>query len=430
MQYDASHDALTNLANRREFEQRLAQLLVSSRTKETEHALLYLDLDQFKIINDTCGHDAGDELLRQLSAKLAEQIRSRDMIARLGGDEFGILLEHCSLEQAQQLGEALRQTVEAYAFVWEKQVFRVGVSIGLVAITPDISDAADVLKAADAACYAAKDAGRNCLQVFQPENIELTQRYRNLQWMPRLRQAMKENRFRLYSQRILSLDEASADAVHYEILVRLLNEQGELVLPRQFLAAAERYGMAINLDRWVVGTVTDWLSKQATHLERLRFCNINLSSHSIGNEAFLGFVLDCVQKYPAIGQKLCFEITETTAIADFARAAKFINTLRQRGCHFALDNFGSGVASFAHLKNLPVDFLKIDGALVRGIVENSVDLEIVSCINTMAQATGKQTIAEFAENDAIVRILRDIGVNYAQGYAIERPRPLQEDGRV
>ncbi len=424
LHYEARHDLLTGLENRREFEYRLARVVESARSNYTEHALMYLDLDQFKVINDSCGHAAGDELLRQLGSMLSDHVRTRDMAARLGGDEFGVVLEHCSLQRAQHIGEALCQAIEAFVFVWEKQIFRIGASIGLVAVTSDTGSVVDLLKAADAACYAAKDSGRNHLHVYHQEDTELAKRHGEKQWAIRVRQAIEENCFRLYTQRIMPLDENTGDGAHYEMLVRLIDEQGQLVLPEKFLGPAERYGLAISLDRWVVRAAIDWLTAQPEHLERLAFCNINLSAHSIVDETFLEFVLDHFKKNPATPHKICFEITETTAIANISRAHRFIKTLKQLGCHFALDDFGSGLASFAHLKTLPVDFLKIAGAFVRGIVEDPVDLEMVKCINSMAQASGKQTIAEFVENDAILQKLREIGVDYAQGYAIGRPQSL------
>jgi diguanylate cyclase (GGDEF)-like protein len=430
MHYEARHDLLTGLENRREFEYRLARVVESARNNGTEHALMYLDLDRFKVINDSCGHAAGDELLRQIGSMLSERVRARDMAARLGGDEFGVVLEHCSLKQAQHIGESLCQAIEAFVFVWGNQIFRIGASIGLVAVTSDTGSVADLLKAADAACYAAKDSGRNRLHVYYQEDTEPAKRHGERQWAKRVRQAIEENRFRLYNQCILPLDENAGDDAHYEILVRLIDEQDRLVLPEEFLGAAERYDLAISLDRWVVSATIDWLTAQPEHLERLTFCNINLSAHSIVDETFLELVLDHFKKNPATPHKICFEITETAAIANIARANRFIQTLKQLGCHFALDDFGSGLASFAHLKTLPVDFLKIDGAFVRGIVEDPVDLEMVKCINCMAQATGKQTIAEFVENDAILQKLRGIGVDYAQGYAIGRPQPLTCDASL
>lgn len=423
--YQAGHDALTNLVNRRDFESRLIQVLETTKIQQTEHALCYLDLDQFKVINDSHGHLAGDELLRQLSDVLKGQVRVRDTVARLGGDEFGILLEHCPLEQAWRLADSLRKAVEDFRFLWNDQVLSVGVSIGLVPITMSSGDMTDVLKAADAACYIAKEAGRNHIHVYHEQDSNLARRHTEMQWVARLQQALEENRFHLYYQPILPVQRGADGNIHYELLIRMQDETGELVLPGVFLPAAERYNLATKLDRWVIQAALDWLTTHPEHLEHLSFCTINLSGHSLG-DAFLDFVRGRLAESQLPAQKICFEITETAAIANLISATQVIKALKELGCRFALDDFGSGLSSFAYLQALPVDFLKIDGRFVKDIVANPIDLALVKSINEIGHIMGKKTIAEWVENDAILDKLRELGVDYAQGYSIGRPQPLEE----
>ena len=425
MAHQANHDALTGLVNRRQFERRLQRVLDTGRAERSEHALCYLDLDQFKIINDTCGHVAGDELLRQISDVLARHVRKRDTLARLGGDEFGVLMERCSLEQAGRVSEALRQALEGFQFLWEGKRFSITVSIGLVPITEASEGMSGVLRAADSACYAAKDAGRNRIHVSHAGDAELARRCGDMQWVARIPRALEENRFRLDCQpitQITGLDDKTRR--HYELLLRLKDEEGQIVLPRTFLAAAERYSLGPKIDRWVVSTALTYLARQPDALEYLFLCAINLSGSSFADKDFLGFVVQQLEKTGVPPEKLCFEITETAAIANLANATGFINTLAERGCRFALDDFGSGLSSFAYLKNLPVHFLKIDGVFVRGIVDNAIDFAMVRSINEIARVMGKKTIAEFVENEAILERLRDLGVDYAQGYVLGRPEPL------
>jgi len=430
LSWQASHDALTGLMNRREFEEHLAHAIATAREGGEHHALLYLDLDQFKIVNDTCGHVAGDELLRQLSALIRGHMRDTDTFARLGGDEFGVLLRHCPLEQAQRIADALRQTVVDFHFVWENKSFDIGVSIGLVNITATSGPVGSVLSAADMACYAAKDGGRNRVHVYREDDAALVQRHGEMQWVARINRAFEEKRFRLFRQSIVDVMHPHDIAQHYEVLIRMLDEQGAIVEPAAFLPAAERYGMMPSVDRWVIRRLF------TTQGEQLRAAwnrcqiatgkcgcmySINLSGATLNDDTFVDFVRAHLRQFDIPPQVLCFEITETAAIANLPKAAHFIRELKALGCRFSLDDFGSGVSSFAYLKNLPVDFLKIDGSFVRDMVADPIDRAMVQSINSVGHVMGIGTIAEFVESDAILAVLREIGVDYAQGYGIAKP---------
>ena len=421
LSYHASHDILTGLVNRREFESRLERALKSAKARETSYALVYLDLDQFKIVNDSCGHSAGDALLGQLGALLKSKIRWRDTLARLGGDEFGVLLESCSLEEAMQTAEALRLAIGDYKFMWDDRTFRLGVSIGVVPITADTEDVAGLLSAADSACSAAKEAGRNRIHSFQENDIDLMRRRRELQWAARISNALEENRFELFRQTIQPL-QSDEDGAHYELLLRMRDENGGIISPGLFIEAAERFDKTPEIDRWVIRSAFRWLVSEADERERLALCSINLSGKSLGDEKFLPFVIDQFQMSGLDATKVCFEITETAAIASYSQANRFINALKELGCKFALDDFGTGLSSFGYLKHFPVDFLKIDGSFVKEILHDPIDREMVRSINEIGHLTGKQTIAEFAENEEIITMLRGMGIDYAQGYGVSEPK--------
>jgi diguanylate cyclase (GGDEF)-like protein/PAS domain S-box-containing protein len=421
LSYHASHDVLTGLVNRREFEHRMERALKSAKARETSYALCYLDLDQFKIINDTCGHSAGDALLGQVGALLKSKVRWRDTLARLGGDEFGILLESCSLDEAMRTAEALREAVRNFKFTWEERTFRLGASIGVVPITADNEDVASVLSAADSACQAAKEAGRNRVHSFEENDIDLMRRRREMQWAARINNALEEGRFELFRQTIMPLQRNEPGA-HYELLLRMRDEQGKIVAPDNFIAAAERYGITPSIDRWVIENAFRWLVSEADEREKLMLCSINLSGQSFGDDKFLPFVIDQFHRSGLDATKICFEITETAAIASFSQANRFIAALKELGCKFALDDFGTGLSSFGYLKHFPVDFLKIDGSFVKEILHDPIDREMVRSINEIGHLTGKQTIAEFAENVEIIEMLRSLGVDYAQGYGVSQPQ--------
>ena len=425
LSYHASHDILTGLVNRREFEARLERSLRSARARETSYALCHLDVDQFKIINDTCGHSAGDALLGQVGALLKTKIRWRDTLARLGGDEFAVLLESCSLDEALRMADLLRETIRNYKFVWEERTFRLGCSVGVVPITGDSEDVAALLSAADSACAAAKEAGRNRVYSFQENDIDLMRRRREMQWAARINNALEESRFELYRMTILPLQKADPGA-HYELLLRMKDEQGKIVSPDNFIAAAERYGITPAIDRWVIENALRWLVSEADERERLAMCSINLSGQSLGDDKFLPFVIDQFHRSGIDASKICFEITETAAIASFSQANRFIQALKELGCRFALDDFGTGLSSFGYLKHFPVDFLKIDGSFVKEILHDPIDREMVRSINEIGHLTGKLTIAEFAENAEIINMLRSLGVDYAQGYGVASPQRISK----
>jgi diguanylate cyclase (GGDEF)-like protein/PAS domain S-box-containing protein len=423
LSYHASHDILTGLVNRAEFESRLERALKSAKAREASYALCYLDLDQFKIVNDSCGHSAGDALLGQLGALLKSKIRWRDTLARLGGDEFGVLLESCSLDEALKTAEVLRVAIGEFKFMWDDRSFRLGVSIGVVPITADNEDVAALLSAADSACAAAKEAGRNRIHSFQENDIELMRRRREMQWAARINNALEDNRFELFRQTIKPL-QTEEDGAHYEILLRMRDESGGIIAPGLFIEAAERYSITPSIDRWVIKNAFRWLVSEADERERLVLCSINLSGQSLGDEKFLPFVVEQFQMSGLDATKICFEITETAAIASYSQANRFINALKELGCKFALDDFGTGLSSFGYLKHFPVDFLKIDGSFVKEILHDPIDREMVRSINEIGHLTGKKTIAEFAENEEIITMLKGMGIDYAQGYGVSEPKAV------
>ncbi len=427
LSYHASHDVLTGLVNRREFESRMERALKSAKARETSYALCVLDLDQFKIVNDTCGHSAGDALLGQVGALLKSKVRWRDTLARLGGDEFGILLESCSLDEAMRTAEALREAVRNFKFTWEERTFRLGASIGVVPISADNADVAAVLSAADSACQAAKEAGRNRVHSFEENDIDLMRRRREMQWAARINNALEEGRFELFRQTIMPLQKTEAGA-HYELLLRMRDEAGKIVGPDNFMTAAERYGITPSIDRWVIENAFRWLVSEADEREKLTMCSINLSGQSLGDDKFLPYVIDQFHRSGLDATKICFEITETAAIASFSQANRFIQALKELGCKFALDDFGTGLSSFGYLKHFPVDYLKIDGSFVKEILHDPIDREMVRSINEIGHLTGKQTIAEFAENQEIINMLQSLGVDYAQGYGVSQPHARAEGG--
>ena len=423
--YQASHDALTGLANRCEFDRHIKGAVIVACEDNSEHALCYLDLDQFKVVNDTCGHLAGDELLRQLGDLLRKNLRRHDFVARLGGDEFGILMYNCTLDEAFRACEKIRDMIKDFQFAWEDKSFTIGVSIGVSSINNTSGNAVDLLKEADAACYAAKDKGRNRVHVFSPDDEELALRHGEMQWVSKIKQGLEQSRFCLYGQPIVPLS-GNIEKLHFETLVRYRDSKGHIVPPGAFLPAAERYNLASALDRAVISLLFEWIAKKPNFLDNLSICSINLSGISLSDESLLAFISEQFSLWGIPTHKICFEITETAAIANLSYATKFINHLRERGCAFSLDDFGSGLSSFAYLKSLPVDFLKIDGLFVKDIVDDKVDLAMVRAINEVGHIMGKKTIAEFVENERIFNLLNELGVDYAQGYGIGKPVPLDE----
>ncbi|MEO6862866.1 MAG: EAL domain-containing protein, partial [Microcoleus sp.] len=424
LSWEASHDALTGLINRRRFEQYLVDALASVKDSNQQHALCYLDLDQFKVVNDTAGHLAGDELLRQITTLLQKGIRANDTLARLGGDEFGLLLTQCPLSQAAKIAEQLKDLVHQFRFIWDSKILIVGVSIGVVAIDETSQNLMELLGAADAACYAAKARGRNCVHLYRLDDGELIRQRGERLAVSKISRALETNRFCLYFQKIVSIS-SKQSVEHYEILLRMLDDNGEIVAPNEFIPAAERYGLITEIDCWVIETFFSNyhnLSGQQVLIKGLY--TINLSGASISNNQFMRFLIEQFSRYQVPPQSICFEITETAAIANFEQARNFMSELKKIGCRFALDDFGSGLSSFAYLMNLPVDYLKIDGAFVKNISHNLISQALVEGFNRIAHAMNLETIAEFVEDETILEKLREIGVDYAQGYGIARPVPI------
>lgn len=422
--WQATHDALTGLVNRREFESRVDDALARARSSEVEHVVCYMDLDQFKVVNDTCGHAAGDELLKQISSILQSKVRESDTLARLGGDEFGLLLDSCPLERGRLIANHLLAEVQAFCFNWEDKVFSVGVSIGIAAIGPNSEDRADIISAADSALFSAKDQGRNRVCVFRSADAEMSNRRREMDWISRINSALAEERLTLFYQSYQSLTEEKGGDVHIEVLLRMIDEEGQLVLPGSFIPAAERYNLMPSVDRWVIGQVFNRYPELVTRFGGGPLtCAINLSGSSINAEGFLDYIVEQAKVGLPPGA-ICFEITETAAINNLRKAAEFMQEIKALGFKFALDDFGTGTSSFGYLKNLPVDYLKIDGGFVKNLVADPLDRAMTETINRIGHIVGLRTVAEFAEDQAIISELKTIGVDFAQGYGVEMPSPL------
>jgi diguanylate cyclase (GGDEF)-like protein/PAS domain S-box-containing protein len=426
LSYQASHDAVTGLINRREFENQLvAALEATHENNEQTHALLYLDLDQFNVVNDTFGHTAGDELLLRISELVQENIRSTDVLARLGGDEFGILLERCNQDLAMEVAETVRNAIEEYRFEWQDAFTSVRCSIGVVMVTHESPDVASIMSSADVACYSAKDMGRNQIHLYQDSDASL--RHEEMKWVTRITSAVEENRLELFYQPIIGIGKDSAKARgHYELLLRMRDEHGKLVMPDMFIPAAERYNLMSKLDRWVIHEALTQLADRNPESDTARFTiAINLSGTSLSEDRFLEYVIDELEKQKLPADAICFEITETAAISNLSRVIHFMQVLKKLGCKFSLDDFGSGLSSFTYLKNLPVDYLKIDGQFIHNVAEDSVDESMVMAINQVGKAMGIETIAERVESKEVLDKLSELGVAFAQGYYIARPTSVQ-----
>lgn len=424
----ASHDSLTGFFNRRAFEERAKEKLEAVQQYQEPCCLLYLDLDQFKIVNDLCGHTAGDTLLKNLSQRLIENLHSiseAHTIARLGGDEFGILLADTGLTEAQRIAETLRASIESFLFVWDGNRFSLGVSIGLVELCPFHHSVEQILVMADTACYKAKDQGRNRVYTFIETDKELQFRQLEMQWVATIKEAIQEDHFFLVFQHIAPNTQSSGALYHYELLLRLMSPQGNLCSPGQFLPAAERYNLMPNIDRWVVESYFRWLSSNPAHRDQLENASINLSTQSIGDEMFLDFLVNAFERYQIPGSKICFEITESMAISNLDNTHAFISRMKKLGCRFSLDDFGTGFSSYAYLRDLNVDYIKIDGVFIRNLSEDPVNAAMVRSISDVARAMGIETVAEFVESEEIRLKLIDIGITYSQGYHIHKPCQLE-----
>ncbi len=423
LSYEASHDALTGLINRREFELQLQRALESAQSSNSRHAVFYLDLDQFKLINDTCGHIAGDELLRQLAATLSQKIRAGDTLARLGGDEFGMLLHDCAVEDAVEIARTLLKVIEQFQFVWGSSTFFVGASIGVVPVDQRFRRITQVLAAADTACYAAKDQGRHRVHVYREEDHHVARRHGEMQWVARVKHALIENRFVLDAQRIEPLN---GGRQLIEVLVRMRDENGRLVPPGAFFPAVERFNLAPRLDRWVITATFDWLRRNRASLGNIERCFINLAADSLGDPQVRELIMKGLTAAGIPGSLVGFELTEAAAVTNLTRANQLISELKPLGCAFALDDFGTGVSSFAYLKALAVDYMKIDGMFVGNIATDAVDLEMVRSIHQIGRVMGKKTIAECVEQPAVLAKLKEIGVDYAQGFIVGQPEPIDQ----
>jgi diguanylate cyclase (GGDEF)-like protein len=419
--YHASHDQLTNLVNRPEFENRLKLALHTAANQGRQHVVMYLDLDQFKIVNDTCGHAAGDQLLRQVGALLKQQVREGDSLARLGGDEFGVLLENCPMHEAIRIADDLQKCIADFRFVSEGKSFSIGASIGVVHIADGMLTLTDVLGAADAACYMAKEKGRNRVQFYRPHDSEVFLLRGEMEWVSRLQRALEEERFVLHAQEIISIGDQASPTSHRELLVRMLDEHNKIVPPMAFIPAAERYNMMPLIDQWVIQHAFAKISSLGSECGTYA---INISGTSIGDERFLEFVRDQFRRYVMPLRSICFELTETAAIANFDKAARFFGELKSLGCLFSLDDFGAGMSSFGYLKHLPVDFIKIDGSFVKDVADDPVDLAMVRAINDVGHVMGKKTIGESVDGERSLAALREIGVDFAQGNWLSAPRPF------
>lgn len=420
LKYQAMHDELTGLPNRRSFMEQLAALLNDAKQHEHTHTLAYVDLDHFKVINDTSGHHVGDQYLKQISSRLQESLGDRDVLARVGGDEFGVLLSHRTPAQSKAMVEKICSVVAQHPFHWEKKIFKVSASIGYTAISKERKDISELMSYADAACYVAKDSGRNSAMEYYGGSRCAGKR-KEMDWVSRINEALEQDRFQLYFQRIEPL--AADGSAHREVLLRMQDKDGNIIGPGAFMPAAERYGLMPHIDRWVLNSVLNVFSAVAQDTDD-EVWTINLSGASVGDKSFLDALCHSLEVHAVPAGRICFEITETMAISHITHAQDFIQRVRHLGCKVALDDFGSGMSSFSYLKNLAVDYVKIDGSLIVNVEKNETDRSIVESVNHISHTLGFETIAEFVENDAIYNTLKAIGIDYVQGYGVHVPEPV------
>ena len=429
MSYQAAHDGLTGLINRREFERQVSVALQASSKDSGSHVLCFLDLDRFKTVNDTCGHQAGDLLLREISSLVKEQVRDSDYVGRLGGDEFGMLLVGCPLKKARQIADDVCEAVRTYRFVWQDKIFSIGVSVGLVEIGPDSTSVEDVLSAADSACYLAKEHGRGRVHVYSAKDEAGARQRGEIQWLQKLQAALKNDHFELFTQPIISMGGRVPNGPAVEIFLRLKDDDGSLIPPANFIRAAERYRLMGSVDRWVVGAALASLSQGGIRLPDERSCSINLSGQTMTDEGFLEYVIDCLDHSQIDPSRICFEITESAVIGNLENAKRFIGVLHGMGCTFGLDDFGSGIGALSSLQGLDVDYVKIDGEYTRNLGANTVNQEVVGTITRLSKAVGFKVVAEQVEDQSSFDSLRDLGVNFIQGNYVEEPSSLGSDER-
>lgn len=419
--WQATHDSLTGLKNRQAFENRLDELIDNAGQEQgRQHSLIYIDLDQFKIVNDTVGHSAGDHLLKQVATILEQQIRDSDLLARLGGDEFAVLLDNCSTENAETIAEKIRKQVSDYRFTWENRIFEIGASIGITNIT-GITSKANIMSQADMACYLAKDHGRNRIYIYRADDQILAKEFSQLDWVTKINQAIENKKFVLFAQKIENLQNTRRQSA-YEILVRLQTEDGKLISPDQFLPAAERFNLMSKLDIYIIQHAFAWIREKHDQIELL---NINVSGQSLDNTQFNNSLLQILEENEDLNSKICFEITETAAITHMSASISFLHSIKNHGCQLALDDFGSGFSSFSWLKTLPVDYVKIDGSFILDVLSDPVDAAMVKAIHTISQEMNIQSIAEFVETQEVADWLKEVGIDYAQGYHFHKPSPIE-----
>ena len=430
LSYQATHDALTGLINRVAFDAHLEQAIHSAGRSEKTHALFYMDLDQFKIVNDTCGHAAGDELLIQITSLIRDTLRESDLLARLGGDEFGVLLTGCSLSKAEEIAESLRKLVEDYRFPWEDRVFRIGASIGVVPITDSETSLTELLKAVDTACYVAKENGRNQVHVSLPDDTAAAAHHGQMQWMQRIQHAIENDEFVLYGQPIFDISGNAYKCHHVEILLRLVEAKGtdveRIIPPNAFIPAAERYHIMPAVDRWVIRKALSWLSESESSARSDLIYTINLSGQSLSDTGMFDYISKQIKATGVNPKRICFEITESAVIANMNVAQQFVKDLRALGCLMALDDFGAGLSTFEYLKQLPVDFVKLDGSMIRDVASSRISQAMVHAVNYVAHEMGMKSVAEYAESDEIIAALKKLSIDYAQGHALGKPEPLYD----
>ena len=425
LEYLATHDSLTGVYNRREFEQKLREGIRHCKQLKQELTLLYMDLDQFKVVNDTCGHKAGDALIKQLSQQLNDVVMGKGLLARLGGDEFGVILQNDAVDSSHIIANQLLNVVKDFRFIWDNRIFAMGISIGMAQWRQEVETPEQLMSMADAACYMAKELGRNQIHQYSSEDLKMQRYESELNWVSQINDALENDKFCLYYQHYYPLSKV-VDGHHYEILLRMLDSEQNIVPPAAFLPAAERYGLTSQIDIWVIRNTFKWLSEHPEHLQQLCWCNINLSGHSLADNDLRRHVLTAFEEFHIPYNKICFEITESMAIVKMDETLRFINTFKKLGCVFALDDFGSGFSSYSYLKNLPVNCVKIDGSFVKDLLVDPVDMAMVCSMKDVAKAMSMTTVAEFVESKEIMVELGKMGVDFAQGFGVAKPAPLDQ----
>jgi two-component system CheB/CheR fusion protein len=423
--WNSTHDALTGLVNRDEIERRLDAAILTAKRNNWMSTLLYLDLDQFKVVNDTCGHAAGDKLLKQLSGLMADMLRSRDTLARLGGDEFAVLLDKCPVVEAEAIARKLQTAISKHRFIWDEKLFHVGVSVGIVEISSTYDEVSELLIHADTACYHAKESGRNTIQIHRSGDMDLDEKRSQLNIVADINEALEENKFRLYFQKLSSVDNDQES--RWEVLVRMFNRPGDFLLPGAFLPSAERFGLIKQIDLWVLEHCLSEVSAMCRETESVfPLLNINVSGATVSNDDYLLKLTGLLKKFDIDPSRLCFELTETVAVSNVLRAKKFIDHLRNIGCSFALDDFGIGMSSLSYLRELPLDYIKIDGGFVQNIVGDEVNAAIVDSVKTVSDLLKISTVAEGVETEDQAKHLSELGIDYLQGFYLHRPVPYEE----